>query len=118
MRRAKRYQSEATQQLYVRREREMQGCPDENRRAVRLCYAKLILKAAKEDWKQHVCNQINTVCEATESQDYRAVWQGINLIPGARGAIKYTRVQPTCHHDKTTGKLAAPFETTEGRTAV
>jgi hypothetical protein len=118
MRRSKRYQSVATQQLYIRREREMQGCPSEDRRAVRLCYAKLILKATKEDWKQHVhvCNQINKVCEAAESQDYHAVWQGIHLIAG--GAVKYSSVQPTCHYDKTTGKSAAPFETTEERTAV
>ena len=116
MRRSKRYQSEATQQLYIRREREMQGCPDEDRRAVRLCYAKLILKATKEDWKQHACNQINKVCDAAESQDYCAVWHGIHLIAG--GAVKYTSVQPTCHYDNTTGKSAAPFETTEERTAV
>ena len=44
------------------------------------------------------------------------MWQGINLI--AEGEVKYTRVQPTCHHDKTTGKSVAPFETTEQRTAV
>ena len=69
MRRSKRYQSEATQQLYIRREREMQGCPIADRRAVKLCYAKIILKATREDWKQHVCNQINKVCEAAESKN-------------------------------------------------
>ena len=96
----------------------MQGCPSEDGRAVRLCYAKLILKATREDWKQHVCNQINKVCEAAESQDYRAVWQGINLIAGGAVKYMYSSVQPTCHYDKTTGKSAAPFETTEERTAV
>ena len=71
--------------------------------------------APKEDWKQRVCNQMNKVCGATESQDYRAVWQGINLI--VRGAVKCTSVQPTCHYNNTTGK-SAPFKTTEERTAV
>jgi hypothetical protein len=116
MRKNKRYQSEATQQLYIRREREMQGCRAGNRRAVKLCFAKLILKATREDWRKHVCDQINTICDAASRQDYRAVWKGINLVAG--GATKYKSSQPTCHFDKATGKSTTPFETIDERTEV
>ena len=108
-----RYRSEETARLYTRRKREMQGlaASSTDRKAVQLCYAKLILKSSREDWRIHVCDQIKYICEAASNSDFKSVWKGINLVAGSQ--VKYSNVQPSCHFDSVSGKAGEPIESTD-----
>ena len=93
--RIKSHRSEATKQLYIRRKRELQGmAPGPQRNATRNTYAKLILHQAREDWRIHICNQINEISDANDRDDAKAVWKGVAKLAGSGKTFSTT--QPTC----------------------